>query len=626
MTREQAAKIKSKFITEKQKALMKSTSAIEKVLLNKIFDQLFVMLGDGKTIVSDTGAELKISEVINKVFADFKKNENLKLINEIGDNMIAIATLNQNYFTTIAKNAKQLKKIYKEVDTNMKSRIGIDKNNQLASGGFLDSLLGDTKLKNAVLAETRAAFGNKNVTTQTYLNKIREVIVGNEQHMGALSSYYRGFVHDTYSQFNNEYADKVATRLELNAAVYEGGLINTSREFCIKKNGKVFTRAEIAAWKDDPDLLMTKDEKKAGAPIDYVPHRDRGRWECRHDLNWIPDDEAIRMRPDLKGVLGTPDAVVPKETVKPKEKPVTKKEEKITPIESDTKSQEFKTSKAKRRKIANLPLLEQQTLFVESFDNYYGFTKPSDTLDISNLDNIPLFETLSKNLKLHDELFPLPNRQVDSVDRDIQPPKYKFDVKSNVTWKGVMNPQTREIAFSSEVAHGSSVHVQSNVFNHEMGHLFDNQLSTAARLDSTRLLTEYPFKKTVLSDVLKTIKKSDEYNRIKNLIEDGKSGKEFLVEIKELGSMSTKMPKELVDYLEYLESDYELFARAYSQYIAYKSGINEMSSLLEKSTSGGSYFPFPLHWTSRESFAKIFDEFEKLSKLLNERASLGNGK
>lgn len=303
MTREEVAKVKAKFIAAKQDALMKSTTVAEKVLLTKIFDELFKLIGKGDIkLLSESGRELKLTSAIEAIFRSFNLNENLTIINSISSGLQEIATLNKQYFDTYRKKAMQLKKIYKEVDATMKTRIGLLDNGKLAEGGYLDTLLRDTKLKNEVLRATRSAFGNKNISLQDYMTKIREVVVGNPKHEGGLSSHYRTFAHDTFSQFSNEYADKVAVRIGLNAAVYEGGLIETSRDFCIKKNGKVFTRKEINNWVNDPDLLMTKEEKAAGKPFDYVPTRDKGRWNCRHDFNWIPNDEAIAMRPELKKI------------------------------------------------------------------------------------------------------------------------------------------------------------------------------------------------------------------------------------------------------------------------------------------------------------------------------------
>jgi hypothetical protein len=272
-------------------------------LLKKIFDELFKQLGKAQgDIVSDSGRLLKLTAAIEQIFRNFNSNENLKIVNTIMDSLIEIGTLNQKYFTSLGVRVKEIKKVYSEVDVNMRKKAGIGKDGKMIKDGWMDKLLKDDSVRKAVLSETRKAFTGKAVTLEQYMNKVRDVLVGDERHAGKLSHHYRTYAHDTFSQFDNEYADKIAKRLDLNAAVYEGGVIGTSRDFCKKKSGKVFTRKEIEAFRDDPDLLLTKDERKAGRPKDYIPTRDKGRWNCRHYYNWITEDEAMRMRPSLKNV------------------------------------------------------------------------------------------------------------------------------------------------------------------------------------------------------------------------------------------------------------------------------------------------------------------------------------
>jgi len=58
--------------------------------------------------------------------------------------------------------------------------------------------------------------------------------------------------------------------------LYSGGLIETSREFCIERDGKVFTLEEIQEW-----------DNGQGLPADVY----LGGYNCRHDL--LPVDDEI---------------------------------------------------------------------------------------------------------------------------------------------------------------------------------------------------------------------------------------------------------------------------------------------------------------------------------------------
>jgi len=108
--------------------------------------------------------------------------------------------------------------------------------------------------------------------------------------LGRLSKYYRNFTYDLYSQVDRTAGKVIADKIGMNKyAIYEGGLIKTSRKFCRERNGKVFTYDEIADF-NPPEAKQP----------DYNPFVDLGGYGCRHHLNWIPYAIAISLRPDLK--------------------------------------------------------------------------------------------------------------------------------------------------------------------------------------------------------------------------------------------------------------------------------------------------------------------------------------
>lgn len=74
-------------------------------------------------------------------------------------------------------------------------------------------------------------------------------------------------------------------------AIYQGGLIQDSRQFCKERNNKVFTKAEIESWKE---------LEWEGKPENYDPFINVGGTGCRHTLDWISIELAVILRPDLK--------------------------------------------------------------------------------------------------------------------------------------------------------------------------------------------------------------------------------------------------------------------------------------------------------------------------------------
>jgi hypothetical protein len=94
--------------------------------------------------------------------------------------------------------------------------------------------------------------------------------------------------------------------------IYQGGLINDSRDFCAAHNNKVWYYKEAFYW---GEWTPSKGEYPSGYEIkqidiykvpsylnypDYDPLIDRGGYNCRHSLGWISEDMAFVLRPELK--------------------------------------------------------------------------------------------------------------------------------------------------------------------------------------------------------------------------------------------------------------------------------------------------------------------------------------
>ncbi len=107
----------------------------------------------------------------------------------------------------------------------------------------------------------------------------------NKQLKGELEKYYDRYMWTTLMEFerinNLFYADK----FDLNYFIYRGGLIKTSRVFCIEKNDQLFHRDDAEKWRFDPNL-------PGGDEGIYEPLVMLGKYNCRHFLQWITDEMA----------------------------------------------------------------------------------------------------------------------------------------------------------------------------------------------------------------------------------------------------------------------------------------------------------------------------------------------
>lgn len=301
MTRVQAARERQRFILEQEKKIKARFTSLETRLLEELYGAVWDEIQRQGKEGGGALSKLKIQDIIKKVFTKFANNQNRAILKVAFDNLDKITELNAIYFAFAKQRVKDYNKSIEQAKTRLYKSIGIEKG-KVKPGGFLDKIFTtqDSQRKVRQLAE-RAIRGK--YSAKQFSERLHNLVITNPEQLGVLNSQYRTFTYDLFQNYDRAINDEIAKRLDLNAGIYEGGTIGTTRDFCRKKTGKVFTRKETDKWKDDPDLLLTKEEKKAGHPIGYDPIRDCGRWECRHTFNFISDEQAIRMRPALKDVL-----------------------------------------------------------------------------------------------------------------------------------------------------------------------------------------------------------------------------------------------------------------------------------------------------------------------------------
>lgn len=175
----------------------------------------------------------------------------------------------------------------------LRSVMGITADGGLVADGYLDRLGRTTEIREQLRQYmVQSIVGKRGL--KDFQAGFRELVEGNAGTDGALQRYWRQYAYDTYNQAHEIVNTSMADELELQHFIYQGSVIPTTRAFCRKKAGKVFTRAEALKWKNDPDLI---DKKTAGS---YNPFLERGRYNCRHWINWISKDVAETLRPDLK--------------------------------------------------------------------------------------------------------------------------------------------------------------------------------------------------------------------------------------------------------------------------------------------------------------------------------------
>jgi hypothetical protein len=119
-------------------------------------------------------------------------------------------------------------------------------------------------------------------------NLLKSKVVDND----LASKYFARWTHDIYFQYQRAGANELRKDIGLKFGIYQGGLIESSRDFCEERNGEVFHIDEIMEWEN----LDFKGKPESG----YNPIIDLGGYNCRHRIDWISDELAFELKPELK--------------------------------------------------------------------------------------------------------------------------------------------------------------------------------------------------------------------------------------------------------------------------------------------------------------------------------------
>ena len=171
-----------------------------------------------------------------------------------------------------------------EIVTRIERQIGWA-GGKIVRGGYLDTLgrMDSVKLQLKNYVMTAIANGEE---VKKFISDFKEIIKGDSS---IIERYYETYAYDTFAKVVRTTDLHVAEELGLKHFIYQGGLIETSRQFCIKKDGLAFRKDQAEEWRTDPDLPGIDTHP------DYNPLIDCGRWRCRHWLEWITEEEYLKL-------------------------------------------------------------------------------------------------------------------------------------------------------------------------------------------------------------------------------------------------------------------------------------------------------------------------------------------
>ena len=180
--------------------------------------------------------------------------------------------------------AKEIKKSWKDMDIEA-DFTGVDRDmiEALRTSTYNEFIEMGTSAQEAI-AKTMYDYVASGAPFSELTKAVQGALTGHQDIRGRpMTSYVDTYAVDSVMNFNNAVSVGKAEAAGLEFFLYEGTAIEDSRDFCLERMGRIFSRAEIESW-NDWDW-----QGKAGPPLEY-----RGGFNCRHtwqpcDPEWFPD-------------------------------------------------------------------------------------------------------------------------------------------------------------------------------------------------------------------------------------------------------------------------------------------------------------------------------------------------
>jgi hypothetical protein len=244
-----------------------------------------------KTILNSIDKITKNPNYLDYLFHKFTRGPYLEVVSQFASDVQGIGRANGTYFKAISEGllSKDYEAIKADIDSSLLARFGLDAELQPVADGFFDLFIRDTSIQQQA-KKTAYQLQRTGKGPEVFAEELRTIIEGDPGQTGAYERHFNRYVYDTYQQADAEVQEQYAKKLELQAALYSGGIVRDSRQWCKDRNGKVWLRSEIAAWNDETWAGKIKD-----GPVEV----NRGGYGCRHHYSWITNKMALRRREDL---------------------------------------------------------------------------------------------------------------------------------------------------------------------------------------------------------------------------------------------------------------------------------------------------------------------------------------
>ena len=144
------------------------------------------------------------------------------------------------------------------------------------------------------------------------VTEIKQIASRSKLHEWDLNRSIYDLANNIYQHYEAAYNLTISTGIKMTYFVYQGGIIEDSRDFCVAHSNKVWSIEESEQWKEwTPSYGIKNNQFPEGYEIKqkdisavpgylgyegYNPLIDRGGYNCHHQLGFITEALAFKLR------------------------------------------------------------------------------------------------------------------------------------------------------------------------------------------------------------------------------------------------------------------------------------------------------------------------------------------
>lgn len=291
---EDIAKRRLALIEESQQKLQVRIRTLQNALFQSLLDVL-LDLDTEQGGVKETARNYAKVRTINLVFDSFKRElttdkkkdgrvVRLSLTSWIAKQVREILGLNQLYIKEV-KNYAGLDRTQRKATALIMQQIGLNKNNKIVKGSWLDNLTSSTETKINVINRVNQAISG-GMDLKTFQKQFKADFTG-KNGIGTLEKHWNTVTTRTlFASVDRKISDEHRKKARLQFFIYAGGVVEATRPFCAKKANVIFHDSIFEKWE-----TQNWQGKIEGASV----RNNLGGYNCQHAANYITDNLAKRL-------------------------------------------------------------------------------------------------------------------------------------------------------------------------------------------------------------------------------------------------------------------------------------------------------------------------------------------